>query len=62
MRWTLLALVACSGVNPARDEIERRAAVTAPVAGWTCPMHPEVHATEAGSCPDCGMPLVRAGG
>jgi YHS domain-containing protein len=31
----------------------------APEAGyWTCPMHPEIHKTEPGQCPICGMNLV----
>ena len=25
---------------------------------YTCPMHPEVHSTEPGKCPKCGMALV----
>jgi hypothetical protein len=25
---------------------------------WTCPMHPDVHRTEPGACPVCGMALV----
>ena len=31
-----------------------------PAAGevlWTCPMHPQIVRTEAGSCPICGMAL-----
>ncbi len=28
------------------------------VAGYTCPMHPEVHADHPGKCPKCGMDLV----
>ncbi|GEM_PF-1524853 len=27
---------------------------------WTCPMHPEVQSSSAGSCPTCGMDLVLA--
>ena len=27
-------------------------------ATYTCPMHPEVHATKPGKCPKCGMDLV----
>ena len=27
-------------------------------AGFTCPMHPEVHTDAAGKCPICGMNLV----
>jgi membrane fusion protein, copper/silver efflux system len=26
---------------------------------WTCPMHPEIHQKGPGSCPKCGMELVR---
>ncbi|MEP7239161.1 MAG: heavy metal-binding domain-containing protein, partial [Ferruginibacter sp.] len=26
---------------------------------YTCPMHPEVQMTKPGSCPKCGMPLVK---
>ncbi len=28
-------------------------------ATYTCPMHPEIHATKPGNCPKCGMKLVR---
>jgi hypothetical protein len=27
--------------------------------GWTCPMHPEIHAHESGKCPICKMNLVK---
>jgi membrane fusion protein, copper/silver efflux system len=33
------------------------AAAAAPAAGYTCPMHPEVHAETPGRCPLCKMPL-----
>jgi CopA family copper-resistance protein len=26
---------------------------------YTCPMHPEIHASKPGSCPKCGMTLVK---
>ncbi len=26
---------------------------------YTCPMHPEIHATKPGNCPKCGMRLVK---
>lgn len=26
---------------------------------WTCPMHPEVESPKSGSCPKCGMALVK---
>ena len=28
-------------------------------ATYTCPMHPEIHATKPGNCPKCGMKLVK---
>ena len=31
-------------------------------ASWTCSMHPQIMATEAGSCPICGMDLIKADG
>ena len=29
-------------------------------ASWTCSMHPQIMATETGSCPICGMDLIKA--
>ncbi len=44
-------------VRPAPARAEPPAA---PVAEYTCPMHPEVRQPGAGSCPACGMALERA--
>jgi hypothetical protein len=33
------------------------ASAPAAAASYTCPMHPEVHATKPGRCPKCGMTL-----
>jgi CopA family copper-resistance protein len=30
-----------------------------PTTTYTCPMHPEIHATKPGKCPKCGMNLVK---
>ncbi len=30
-----------------------------PAVTYTCPMHPEIHATKPGNCPKCGMKLVK---
>ena len=27
---------------------------------WTCSMHPQIRQSEPGSCPICGMDLIRA--
>lgn len=32
---------------------------TAQAVVYTCPMHPEVHQTNPGSCPKCGMALQK---
>lgn len=34
-------------------------AAQTPAATWTCPMHPEIHAKSPGSCPKCGMDLIK---
>lgn len=56
-----LALAGCGGDNPARAAIDAQKAAAPVASGWTCPMHPDVHADQAGPCPICGMPLVQAG-
>ncbi len=33
--------------------------VPAQTVTYTCPMHPEIHATKPGNCPKCGMKLVK---
>jgi hypothetical protein len=70
----VVVLAGCGSSNPAREAIDAAKAEAAAAeaqthaspaeaeaeADWTCPMHPEVHAAEAGPCPKCGMPLVKA--
>ena len=34
----------------------------APASSYACPMHPEVTASEPGTCPNCGMKLVAVAG
>jgi Cu(I)/Ag(I) efflux system membrane fusion protein len=58
-------------IEPARGEAATPADTSAATAGisaatpsaadslaFTCPMHPEVHSADPGSCPTCGMDLV----
>jgi hypothetical protein len=33
-------------------------AATTDAGYWTCTMHPEIHKTESGNCPICGMRLI----
>ncbi|NOY90033.1 MAG: copper-translocating P-type ATPase [Deltaproteobacteria bacterium] len=40
---------------------EPSAKASAPTSGYVCPMHPDVHASEQGPCPKCGMALERVG-
>lgn len=42
------------------DEVQTDTAmVTVDIAGFTCPMHPDVHSDTPGVCPVCGMDLER---
>jgi hypothetical protein len=63
--FLLLAAILLGGCgpsrNPAREAIDRATEATPVEAGWTCPMHPEVHSDEPGSCPKCGMALEKVG-
>ncbi len=47
----LAARLQVGGTPPEHDEPKD-------VSDYTCPMHPEIHAHEPGSCPVCGMDLV----
>jgi Cu+-exporting ATPase len=41
----------------ARNAVPRAVERTLKAAGYTCPMHPEIHADHPGACPICGMGL-----
>lgn len=43
------------GMNMNKKEPKQQ---TQPVT-YTCPMHPEIHATKPGNCPKCGMKLIK---
>ena len=43
---------------PAAGATTAAATGAAATTGYTCPMHPEVHADHPGKCPQCGMDLV----
>jgi Cu(I)/Ag(I) efflux system membrane fusion protein len=54
--WLLLAAVGC---HPAAPEATRDQVVK---AQYTCPMHPQINEDAPGSCPICGMTLVKRSG
>ena len=39
-------------------DMDKKEARPQPVT-YTCPMHPEIHATKPGNCPKCGMRLIK---
>jgi membrane fusion protein, copper/silver efflux system len=64
-RWLILLALVLAGVGVfgwlAVQQLWRdRSAAVQTDAGWTCPMHPDIHEREPGRCPKCGMALVRA--
>ncbi|RKR83673.1 Cu(I)/Ag(I) efflux system membrane fusion protein [Mucilaginibacter gracilis] len=52
-----LALTACQNNNPASNTSAAKADVK-----YTCPMHSQIIEDHAGSCPICGMTLVKTSG
>ncbi len=48
--------------SPKKPAAKKPAAKKAPAGVvYTCPMHPEVTSSKPGTCPKCGMSLVRKG-
>ena len=59
----ILALTFCAGVVAAGAQEKPALATTAKAAvQYTCPMHPDVKSDSPGTCPKCGMKLVKATG
>ncbi len=57
----LLMFVGCTPkTTSSSTEVSDKAALHEDPDGYySCPMHPQVHDHKAGSCPICGMPLVK---
>ena len=55
----LAFMAACEPSEQPGPETPREHAVKHAQPGYVCPMHPQVTSDEAGSCPICGMDLVR---
>jgi Cu(I)/Ag(I) efflux system membrane fusion protein len=49
----MLGFTACNTSGKNNNQSEQTAVV------YTCPMHPEVESDQAGTCPKCGMDLVK---
>lgn len=60
---TALALTGFFGCTKASEppsgDPSAKAAHEDPDGFYTCPMHPQIHEHKEGSCPICGMPLVK---
>lgn len=67
LRWAALPLAAACLFTLGRWTAPEQAAPAAPSAqqvepadaSWTCAMHPQIRTEEPGTCPLCGMDLVR---
>ena len=61
--WRAMASRRLAGTNPSaplvRGGSSTPAAPDAPMAAFICPMHADVISSAPGSCPKCGMALVR---
>jgi len=58
----IVTLVSCNGGDHRTGEHDTTANQSAPVTAkeiWTCSMHPEIISNKPGTCPICGMDLVR---
>ena len=53
-----MILSVCSVVS-AQDMKQKETKQQVQQVTYTCPMHPEIHATKPGDCPKCGMKLVK---
>ncbi len=53
--------ISCGGNKTKETSSEMKDTSSTVVAGvqYTCPMHPEVISDKPGSCPKCGMDLVK---
>ena len=62
-RITLIILIVTTSFFAEAQEMKgmdmnKKEAKQQPVT-YTCPMHPEIHATKPGNCPKCGMKLIK---
>ena len=60
MAIVIVAIVSVSCENTEKNNIENSHYASG--QKYTCPMHPEVISDKPGSCPTCGMDLVKKAG
>ena len=53
--WSFTGAQDMKGMNMDKKESKQIPQQTT----YTCPMHPEIHATKPGNCPKCGMKLIK---
>jgi len=56
---TAVVLFACYEYWLPKKPSSPSPSITASEGRWTCPMHPQLLRSEKGTCPSCGMPLVK---
>jgi hypothetical protein len=54
---TFIVVASCGGQKKETDKSDMQKDLT--VSLYTCPMHPEVQSDVMGTCPKCGMDLVK---
>lgn len=56
----IFGLYGCTNASDNRSaKADAKSAHEDPDGFYTCPMHPQIHEHKEGSCPICGMPLVK---
>lgn len=55
----LLLLIACSNPSSQEESTDETAHGEKNHSYYTCSMHPQIHDHKMGSCPMCGMPLIK---
>ena len=44
---------------PGMDMHKKETKPSSTITTYTCPMHPEIHSSNPGKCPKCGMKLIK---
>ncbi len=58
----MITIIFCCAISFAQHDMNHMESIKkqpSQAATYTCPMHPEIHASKPGNCPKCGMKLVK---